>query len=484
MSVTEKQSELERLRYLRRLQLEEAYQQNKQFFKYHDDPVGFCRDILGEEPWSIQRDIMYSVRDNKYTAVKSCHDSGKSYTASRIVCWFLSTRPVGEAFAVTTAPTFKQVKNILWREIHRAHAKGGLPGALNLTEWKMGDEIVAFGHKPADYDVEAFQGIHAPSVLLVLDEACGIPDVLIDAGETILTSSECRELAIGNPDDPSSPFARMFEPNSGYNCITISAWDTPNFTGEPVQDIAKRSLLDPDWVEDKKTKWGEDSPLYISKVCGEFPKDASDAVIPLSWILRASRKKVKATEYDPKIVSVDVARFGEDQSVIGLRHGNKFRILETFMKQDTVECKNRAIRWWLETGATSIKVDDVGVGAGVVDMLKNEGKPVIPLNSGWSPTDDEKKKRFHNIRAEWYWGLRDLFEHDQIEIPDDAELIEQLANIKYKVTPAGKILIESKEDMKARGLNSPDKADTLMMAFASPESGPKKGRLLRARKMR
>lgn len=482
------QDELERLRHLRRLMLDDINSENRRFWKYQEDPVGFCREILGEEPWSVQQDIMKAVKDHPRVAVKSCHDSGKSYIASRIVAWWIASHPIGYAFAITTAPTFKQVRNILWREIHRAHSRGGLPGKLNQTDWQVGGEVVAFGSKPADYDSEAFQGIHAPAVLVVLDEACGIPEVLIDAAETVLTSSHCRLLEIGNPDDPSAAFAKHFEPGSGYETFTIKAWDTPNFSGEDVTEAARIALLNPDWVEDKRTRWGPDSPLWISKVEAEFPKDADDALIRLSWIQNAASPDRKMPAADPVILAVDVARFGGDESIIVRRRGLKADIVWKATNKDTVAVANKARELATAYGASEIRVDEVGVGGGVVDMLNAWGEPVVPMNGGWSPSEGDKKQqdqkkeqrerlRFHNIRAEWYWQLRDRFENGLLDIPDDPDLIAQLAGLKFKVSQHGKILVESKDEMKARGLPSPDRADALMMAFAEMPVRKKRGKL-------
>lgn len=484
----EKRIKLQRLRELRRLQVQTTTNVNKHFQMYRDDPVGFCRDILGENLWSKQVEIMESVKVNKYTSVRSCHASGKSFTAARVVCWWLSTRPIGSAFAVTTAPTYNQVKAILWREIHRAHNKAGLPGRLNLTEWMMGDELVAFGRKPADYDTEAFQGIHAREVLVVLDEASGIPLALWDAAETILTSNKCRELAIGNPDDPTGMFAQSHQPDSGYHSIRIRAEDTPNFTGEVVPEVVSESLIDPDWVEDKKRRWGMDSPLYISKIMAEFPEDTADNLIPLSWIQRAQENTLYPDA--PIELGVDVARFGDDETVIFVRRGPVARIFSVTVKQDTMTTVNRILYAANETGASVVKVDEIGVGAGVVDRLKEiGGLTIMGLNAGRPPADrdpkrdEDYKKRFMNARAQWFWNLRERFEKGLIDIDGDEELRDQLANIKFKVSIGGKIQIESKDDMKARGLKSPDRADAMAILFASEQiAGKPKGKLVGVRR--
>lgn len=157
---------------------------------HRTDPVGWVTERLGEHLWSRQREIAESVRDNRYTAVPSCHDSGKSFLASRLAAWWITVHPPGEAFVVTTAPTTAQVNAILWREIRKAHVKGRLAGRLTLdANWYLpGEQLVAYGRKPQDYDPAGFQGIHARYILIVIDEACGVPRVLFDAVDSLATN--------------------------------------------------------------------------------------------------------------------------------------------------------------------------------------------------------------------------------------------------------------------------------------------------------
>jgi hypothetical protein len=188
------------------------------------NPVGWVEGRLGEFLWRKQREIAASVRDNRRTAVKSCHNAGKSFLASRIATWWLDAHPPGEAIVVSTAPTYKQVHAILWEEIRGAARKAAgrgdpLPGrVLQSDEWKLGDgTLIGFGRKPADTDEHGFQGIHRRYVLVILDEACGIPTQLWTAVEAITTNADCRILAIGNPDDPSTEFANVCKPGSGWS---------------------------------------------------------------------------------------------------------------------------------------------------------------------------------------------------------------------------------------------------------------------------
>jgi hypothetical protein len=246
--------------------------------QYLNDPVGFVREVLGEELWSKQREIAESVRDYRHVAVRSAHDTGKSFVASRLAAWWLSVHEPGDAFVVTTAPTFAQVRVILWREIIRAHKRGNLLGRTNQTEWLIDEEIVAYGRKPADYDEDAFQGIHARYVLVILDEANGVPPGLWTAVETITTNEGCRILAIGNPDSPLSQFKQVCDPGSGWQVIHVDGLQSPNFTGEDVPDSLRALLLSPEWVEERRIAWGEDSALFESKVRGNFPKVPEGAV--------------------------------------------------------------------------------------------------------------------------------------------------------------------------------------------------------------
>src|SRR5262249_55451908 len=157
------------------------------------DPVLWCQQRLGETLWSKQKDILYSVRDYRKTAVMSCHEIGKSFLAGRIVAWWLDVWPPGEAFVVTSAPTGAQVQAILWKEIGRAHAKGNLRGRVTQTEWHLrmpagNEELIAFGRKPSDYSPTSFQGIHARRVLYVFDEACGMPGSLWEAADSLIAN--------------------------------------------------------------------------------------------------------------------------------------------------------------------------------------------------------------------------------------------------------------------------------------------------------
>jgi hypothetical protein len=435
-----------------------------------NDPAGWIRTRLGEHPWSKQQEIAEAVVNHRRTAVKSCHDSGKSFIASRLADWWIDVHPPGEAFVVSTAPTYKQVHAILWEEIRKA-AKSAerrgkkLPGrVLQSDEWKLDDgTLVGFGRKPADTDEHGFQGIHRRYVLVIIDEACGVPDQLWTAVETITTNADCRILAIGNPDDPNTEFGRVCKPGSGWNVIQISAFDTPNFTDEPVPDGLRPLLLSPEWVEDKKRRWGVESPRYTAKIMGDFPDIGDDTLIPPSWIEAAQLRTCEPTIQ--QALGVDVARFGTDRTIIMRAEGPIIRCVGSHAKQATTETTGHVVAATRDLiGGYEIRVDGVGVGGGVVDQLAEQGYSVLDMQAGAGAADRE---HFLNARAEWYWGLRQRFEDGDIDIdPDDDELAAQLGAMRYKFTSRGQIQIESKDDMRKRGLPSPDRADAVMLAVA------------------
>lgn len=465
---------LERLRRLRELHRakadRDAREREERAARYRDDPVGWVRDRLGEHLWSRQRQIAESVRDNRRTAVKSCHDAGKSHTASRLAAWWLDTHPPGEAFVVSTAPTYAQVHAILWEEIRKTAklaARRGepLPGKVLLSdEWKLDDgTLVGWGRKPADTDEHGFQGIHRRYVLALLDEACGIPAQLWTAVEAITTNRDCRILAIGNPDDPATEFAKVCAPGSGWHTIRISAFDTPNFTDEQVPDDLRPLLLDPDWVEDKKRRWGVESPRYISKILGEFPDIGEDILITPAMIRAAQERELAPGPWG--VLGVDVARFGSDRTVFCLRRGPVARIVGDYARQSTTETTGRVVEALRNHLVDEVRVDGVGVGAGVVDQLVEQGVDVLDMQSGAAAQDPE---HFANARAEWWWAVRERFEQGDIDIdPADEDLAAQLGAIRYKYTARGQVLIESKDEMRKR-LPSPDRADALMLTAAAP----------------
>jgi hypothetical protein len=452
--------------------------------------VGFVFDHLYGFLWSKQCEIAQAVEKHRLVAVPSSHDVGKTYLAASLSAWWISCHEPGEAFVVTLAPTFQQVSALLWRELNRIHAQGKLPGRMLRTHWNLDNgELVAFGRSPADTDPTAAQGVHAKYVLVILDEACGIAKMIWDAVSSLAANEYSRMLAIGNPDDPSSEFFEVCKPGSGWEVFHINAFDSPNFTDEPVPDFLRPLLVSPVWVTERAKKWGVDSPLYRAKVLGQFPEQAVDGLIPLPAIVAAQARELQSgTDCE---LGVDVARFGDDHSVCYVRRGPVFRRVFRTGKEDTMKTTGHVIVAIRETGATKVKVDDTGIGGAVTDRLKelqngldtsDEGKAcakllrgveIVPVNVGELPTvvvdpDDprfQSTERYLNLRAELNWGLRQRFIDGDIDLdPLDDDLASEAGDIKYFFTSRGQIQIEAKSDMKKRGRDSPDDWDAVVLA--------------------
>jgi len=453
--------------------------QNDRFAIYQNDPEGFVDKALLGFVWSKQREIMLSVRDNRSTAVQSCHDIGKTRVAALIVAWWLSCHPPGEAFAVTTAPTFDQVRALLWREIGIIHREGGLPGRVNQTEWLFGQEMVGYGRKPDDTNPTGMQGVHARRVLVVGDEACGLSAAILEAASTLTANDDSRTLLIGNPDDPATEFGKACKPGSGYNVIEVSAFDSPNFTDEEVPEWLKPLLVGKTWVEERRKKWGEESPMWKSKVLGKFPEESTDGLIPLASIAAAVARELQPAPNDPNDLGVDVARFGDDSTVMYHRTGPVARRVLKYNGKDTMVTVGHIVALHRELGFRRVKVDDIGVGGGVSDRLKEllsdptssfKKCEVVRINVSESPARDTEAERFKNMRGELNWNMRERFIAGLISLPGaDDDLQNEAAEMKYDYQSSGHIIIEAKADMKKRLRGqSPDDWDALVLAFAEP----------------
>jgi len=447
---------------------------------YRADPGAWVADKLGEHLWSKQVAITESVRDVRRTAVQSCHGVGKSFVASRLTAWWLDVHPAGEARVVTTAPTGDQVKAILWAEINGAASKARarknpFKGIVNQTEWMLDNQLVAFGRKPSDYNPHAFQGIHAKYVLVIIDEACGVPKQFWTAANSIATGEHCRILAIGNPDDPGSYFAQVCA-GGDWNLIEISAFDSPNFTGEEVPDALAEILVGRTYVEEIRRDYGEQSPTYISKVTGQFPKDAADGVVRLSK-LRACCLPPDAPHAPEALLPVELGvdlGAGGDQTCIRERRGILVGREWTTRSRDSEEVVDLIVEAVHLTGATAVKVDVIGIGWGVVGSLRRRrvkgehNALIIGVNVGEAST---RPDRYLRLRSQIWWEIgRGLSEDrgwdlSQLEEADRERLVTQLTAPRYAHDAARRVVVEKKEDTKARLGRSPDNADALLLAF-------------------
>lgn len=455
------------------------------------DPQGWVEQRLNEVVWSKQLEVMESVRDNRFTNVRSAHSTGKSHIAARIAGWWEDVHPPEETFIVSTAPSTNQVRGILWRYLKAVHRKAGLDGYItggDVPEWKLpGDVLVGWGRKPQDLSnaeqaATVFQGIHAKYLLVILDEAGGVPEWLWNAILTLVSDEAGygRVLAIGNPDDPTSHFSRIASPGSTWTNLQIKAFDSPNFIGDPrytgtpemeafdrdLPEDVVAMLVGPTFVKTAEDEWGDDSPLYVSKVLAEFPEESDDALIPIALVRAAVERDMSGEAItDLGKAAMDVARTGTDETTLGWNRGGMFRIIRHKRGLgDTMKAAGWLSVFQREHPAVPIIVDADGLGAGVYDRALELGLQVSAFYAGRRAY---KPKRFVNRRAEQWWALRKLFEDGLLDIDrDDLTLQAQLTGMKFDEDSAGRVKVESKDDMKRRGLPSPDRADTLMMVYA------------------
>lgn len=425
-----------------------------------NDPVFFANKILGVSLWEKQRQIAESVRDNDNTCVASGHGVGKTFISAVITLWFLFTHD--HSRVITTAPTNRQVESILWAEIWNLYknAKVPLGGRLLKTALHVEEKWFALGLSTDDPD--RFQGHHAEHILLVMDEAPGIDAKIYEAARGILTSRGSKCLLIGNPTSPSGPFFDSFK-SPLWNSFHISCYDSPGIS-DPDNFP---NLTTMKWIEERKDEWGERSPMFISRVLGEFPEEGEDTLIPLSWCERAvarGNKQDKCKISEHVYLGLDVARYGTNKTVITRYVPNRVERIKAIQNRSTTEAVNLVISEAVSAGAKfqQVTTDDTGLGGGVTDRLRELSYPVLAVNFSQKPTDP---MHFKSIRDEMYWYLRELFRSDEIAIPNNEALINQLSAIKYKIDPRkGRIEIETKDDMRKRGLVSPDESDSVCIA--------------------
>lgn len=466
------------------------------------DPVDWTRERTAIMPWSVQREIMRKVAETDPDAprrigVPSGHGVGKTWLAAQIAAWWVDgASSPGKRVVITSAPTGDQVKTLLWKEIKRTHYAASLPGNITgLTsssgpvQWHIGQELVGLGRKPADLvndteAMQAFQGMHAEEgVLVILDEACGIPDWLWKAALSLLTNDASRILAIGNPDDPSSTFAEYTKPGSTWWVRNVSVFESPNFTGEPVSDKARASLTGPSWVRDAEHDYGgTDNPLYISKVLGRWPDISDDLVIQPRMIRRAWELDLPGQERGA--FGLDVARSPTGaESALYRNRGGVIRRIDswrglpiTAAEGDDSLC-NRVYGYCSPTPAVPIVVDADGLGGAAVDGLRAYGKKpgewtlqVAAFTAGGSPRANHPSKlSFDTRRSELWWDARMALENGEWDLDEaDDVLAAQLQTPKFWQV-RGHIHVETKKELAKRGKKSPDRADAaIMAAFGAP----------------
>lgn len=447
----------------------------KSILYYADHPVEFVIDIIGATPDPVQAKILQSVADNQMTSVRSGHGIGKSTVEAWCVIWFMVTRPFPKI--PCTAPTQHQLFDILWAEISKwlRHCPT-LNNELVWTKEKVylkdhPEEWFAVGRTASTPD--ALQGFHAEHVLYIIDEASGVKDKIFEPVLGSLSTKNAKLLMCGNPTQLSGFFYESHTKNrSSYNTFHIDGRNSSRVSKEFVNTIIRM--------------YGEDSDVFRVRVAGEFPKAEADVFIQLSLV-----EKSIMTEFSPREtpntirIGCDVARFGDDKTIIGAKVDEKATIVKKRHGQDTMKTADDIVLLYYDLlkkypnykDEITVCVDDGGVGGGVVDRLKQMQRNapdrlgqmnIVPIKFG----QRIKHKYYHDSTTFMMATVKALLSpHDadgnekpvELILPNDDDLVAQLSGRKYGLTENSKIMVESKDDMKKRGLPSPDEADCVLL---------------------
>lgn len=466
------------------------------------DPVLYQKNVLLRRLWSKQEEIIRSVIANPLTCCKGCHASGKTFTAMGLPLWWLTRHQHSRVF--TTAPTLRQVK-AHWRDIHTARSNSPLCKQTipqpTITGIMIDSDRYAEG--ASSNSSVNLQGMHAPNVLIIADEAPGISADIWPAIEGIRSGGHVRVLKLGNPTVPSGDFYDSFTKHRAiYNPISISAFDTPNFqrpdgsfiTEEDLlamsaEDLAYNpfpGLITRSWVRERLAIWGTNHPQYQSRVLAQFPGADPYSIFALDWIERAKRDPTtseinEANRIGWMQVGIDVAGAGSDETVLTVRIGGI--ILEQHYWPDAdsrgrvaAVLQRLAQGKYLKTPANEdwihriearplrlVVVDTIGIGYNFAFHLADMGFPIWGFNAGARPVD---AAQFVNAKAEAHWTFRTYLQEDLVAGLADEETAAQLSTIRYRENSRGLIEIESKDERNKRGIpGSPDRCESVVMSY-------------------
>lgn len=421
-------------------------------------PTRFMRQVLGLRPWKAQRAILGAVaRGDRRVSVYTGHGVGKTLDAAALVCWACACADPPPV-VVSTAPTFRQVRDQLWREVNRLWSSSPRLRALGecLTtrlECTAGHYAVGFSTREAG----RFQGIHAPRLLFIVDEANALPEPIWEAIDACLVSERAQVLSLGNPIVPYGHFFRDLD-REGVTRIRISSRDHPNVvTGrELIPGAVTRQ-----WIANFERDYRSQPGVIRSRVDGLFPESSQFSIVQREWLRRAVGAPV-ATSW-PTVLACDVARFGNNLTALARQRGQLLAGIDTWEHASTTETTDAVEREWRRDPTDWIVVDDDGVGGGVTDQLEARGLPVFAFHNGGRADQPE---RFADCATEAWWAVRDGLEKELLSLRElDYDLELQLTTREYEQRPRGPIKLESKGDYKKRtGFESPDKADAWAMA--------------------
>jgi len=448
--------------------------------RYYNDPLGFaadCIDWRGEGLAAYQQEIIGELSARKREAVRGPHGLGKSTIAAVTLLWFALTSDAAGADwkAVTTAGSWRQLTAYLWPEIHKWAGRVrwdrvrdkpfSRAELLNLNlHLTHGQATAAACSNPA-----LIEGAHADRLLFIYDESKAIPAGTFDACEGAFSGTgEALALALSTPGDPSGRFYDIHARRPGYE-----DWYARHVT---LAEAMAAGRISEAWADQRRKQWGADSAAYANRVLGDFHSADEDTVIPLRWIEAANERWLEWADAGkpdlpgPHVDGVDVARSGEDSTVLAIRRGPVLAELRRSSKEDTMQTTGRVKGHLDSDPAATAMVDVIGIGAGVLDRLREQGCRAEPFNAsgGTKNTDATGELGFPNCRSAAWWLMRELLDPSRdpdVALPVDDELLGDLTAPKWKILSGGKIQVESKDDIRKRIGRSTDAGDATVQAF-------------------
>jgi phage terminase large subunit len=430
-------------------------------------PDLWVEEVLGERPWNKQQEILRALSTHGRVAVASCNGAGKSWLAARAAAWFVTNFVPSQV--VTTAPTDRQVRRILWKEIHRsvsaADANGHKLGGKLLTKsWEFTEDHFAMGFATRDYDADSFQGLHGDHLMVIVDEAAGISESVWEGIMSVLRGRHAVLLAIGNPTTLEGTYYKAFS-SRGWWTTHISAFDTPNLQGD---GIVVPGLVTAQDIDNAREDWGEGSFLWQSRILGQFPTKLENTLISLAWVESAGQEnppREGAVE-----VAADVARYGNDSTVFVARQGANCFDGHEHSQMSTMETAGKLIDYATQLEAKRIRIDAVGLGAGTYDRVaehfsRDDTVDVVEMNAGSRATDDV---HYADAGTEWWSNLAKKLQVGEIggDVFQQPRVMRELSSRPYKYESNGKMRLMSKEHMRKAGIPSPDWADAVAMVSA------------------
>lgn len=458
-----------------------SHVQRKQFFQnripiYRKNPVLFAQEVLRFKPDKWQKDALMDLGENPKVAIKSGQGVGKTGLEAVALLWFLCCFPYPRI--VATAPTKQQLHDVLWSEVSKWQSKS--PLLSEILKWTktyiymVGNEKRWFAVARTATKPENMQGFHEDNMLFIVDEASGVADPIMEAILGTLSGENNKLLMCGNPTRTSGTFYDAFNADRAiYKCHTVSSADSPRTNKQNIESLIR--------------KYGRNSNVVLVRVFGEFPKQEDDVFIMLSLIEQCGSNifELPKEESSPYIIfGADIARFGDDETVIYRNVKGRINMVAHRRGQDLmatvgdIVCQYKhVIKEFPEyKGRVYVNIDDTGLGGGVTDRLREVKREqglhrlsIVPINAAEKIETDTKEgkeaaEHYNDLTTHMWAVLRDLLENKQIEIEDDPETFGQLSVRKYFMSSNGKLQLESKKEMKKRGLVSPDRADAVALS--------------------